>query len=251
MSDDTTILWEVARSTILDHINGVGELDKFTSWAVITATMFVGNANYIPEELEFIRHVRPEWIKPALEHPLCFGEVPSDIMPNTAGNSIHQLYHLTKWSTQAKDTRMDKMNSILEIGGGYGELARIIHALGFKGSYTIFDLPEVHKLQHLYLSKHLPMDSQVIYEQDPAGLAPYYDLIIGCFSLSEMPVELRDRIMFAASARSIMFVFQPEFYGIDNDAYFHSMAFELEHSYTSIENNPVLTTNWRYFYANP
>lgn len=43
--------------------------------------------------------------------------------------------------------------AIIEIGAGVGEFYAILRALGYKGSYWIYDLPEVKKFQRQYLDE--------------------------------------------------------------------------------------------------
>lgn len=43
--------------------------------------------------------------------------------------------------------------SICEIGGGVGQFYAILRALGYKGDYYIYDLPEVKAFQNLYLAE--------------------------------------------------------------------------------------------------
>jgi hypothetical protein len=43
---------------------------------------------------------------------------------------------------------------IVEFGGGFGSMCRLIGALGFRGRYVIFDLPPVLALQRYYLGLH-------------------------------------------------------------------------------------------------
>jgi len=248
-SNNTTILWDAARTAILDHINGAGEMDKFTSWAVITATMFVGNAPYLPRELQFVKEKRPGWLH-ALEYPLEFGQVPSDIHPGTCGNAIHQLYHLARWSL-FNPLFPDQYNRIVEIGAGYGEMCRLAYQLGFDGEYFIYDLPEVHQLQQLYLNKCLPIDSRVYYLDDPKYLPRDCDLLIGCFSISEMPLWLREEILRMVVPESYLIVYQPGFYGLDNDSWASSLyAQKLPDYFIIMDKNPDSNTDWRYFIAN-
>lgn len=68
---------------------------------------------------------------------------------------------------------------IVEIGGGYGYLARLIVERIKVGCYHIIDLPEVCELQRRYL-KGLPVES---FEQ-PTG--KIYDLVISNYALSEI-----------------------------------------------------------------
>jgi hypothetical protein len=43
---------------------------------------------------------------------------------------------------------------IIEFGGGFGSMCRLVHALGFRGQHIIFDLPPVWALQRYYLRLH-------------------------------------------------------------------------------------------------
>ena len=43
---------------------------------------------------------------------------------------------------------------IVEFGGGYGSMCRLVRKLGFKGRYVIFDLRPILALQKYYLGLH-------------------------------------------------------------------------------------------------
>lgn len=43
--------------------------------------------------------------------------------------------------------------SIVEIGGGVGQFYAVLRALGYKGSYYIYDLEDVQKFQQIYLNE--------------------------------------------------------------------------------------------------
>lgn len=47
----------------------------------------------------------------------------------------------------------DSPSHICEIGGGVGQFYAILRALGYKGKYYIFDLPEVQRFQGRYLAE--------------------------------------------------------------------------------------------------
>jgi hypothetical protein len=69
----------------------------------------------------------------------------------TSNNTIHQTYHL---SSYAQFTGFDIMDSdkIIEWGGGYGCMARIIKNVNPSCTYIIIDLPELCILQYIYLT---------------------------------------------------------------------------------------------------
>ena len=63
---------------------------------------------------------------------------------------IFQAYHLCRFE-EATGRPLASMPLIVEFGGGYGRLCQLAHDLGFRGTYVIFDLPEVAVLQRFYL----------------------------------------------------------------------------------------------------
>ncbi|CAN5653922.1 hypothetical protein BH23GEM9_BH23GEM9_22790 [soil metagenome] len=69
----------------------------------------------------------------------------------TSANRSHHAAHLAAY-TRTKGKRLWDSDSILEWGGGYGNMARIIRRLNPGVTYTIVDLPELLALQYVYLS---------------------------------------------------------------------------------------------------
>jgi len=149
-------------------------VSEFLTWPTIIETMFVGEIGYLsPMRAEMTLTDSFRW-----EFAIGGGEWG---LPTT--NLTNQAYHLFQWE-RATGRRVRDMNSIVEIGGGYGALARICHRLGFRGHYTIYDFPELSALQAYYLARHgLP---NVDCRSDFAG-GVSADLLVGIFSLVEMP----------------------------------------------------------------
>jgi hypothetical protein len=72
----------------------------------------------------------------------------------TSNNTIHQAYHL---SSYVKNTGINIVDSdkIIEWGGGYGCMARIIKNVNPSCTYIIIDLAELCTLQYIYLTSLL------------------------------------------------------------------------------------------------
>jgi len=68
----------------------------------------------------------------------------------TSSNRVHHAYHLVSYEATVKKA-IDSWDSILEWGGGYGDMARLIRRLNNKCTYTIVDVPELCALQYVYL----------------------------------------------------------------------------------------------------
>lgn len=157
------------------------DVRDFLGWSSIVATMFVGEAPYIT--LERTALLGANWGN-VLELQEWDGQ------PST--NLLHQAYHLLRWE-QVTGERVSDLDSILEIGAGYGAMARVARARGFAGRYTIVDLPEMVKIQQFYLAQY-----GVEAEWKRAGERVEAELLISLWSLSELPLHERSRLIESA-----------------------------------------------------
>jgi hypothetical protein len=138
----------------------------------------------------------------------------------------HQRYHLLR---MRRATGMDvrDLDRIVEIGGGYGGMCCEAFDAGFTGTYVIYDFPEMHMLQREYLKKR-GCAGHVIYTTDDGDVTPGVarnTLLIGLWSVSEMPMETRRKVMAMHDLFTYrLFAFQERFGGVDNREYFASLA---------------------------
>ena len=124
---------------------------------------------------------------------------------------IFQAYHLCRFE-EATGRPLASMPVIVEFGGGYGRLCQLAHDLGFRGTYVIFDLPEVAVLQRFYLRQVGIAVSEAREAQWPAsGVVTVVDVakltallrqrsrgeaaFVAIASLSEAPLALRETLM--------------------------------------------------------
>jgi len=217
----------------------VGDIDNFLRWPVITQTMFVSQANYLGIERAYIedKNVPIEESK--------VGNPPSD------GNLVHQAYHLARFmDATGEDVR--NYDYIFEFGGGYGCMCRLINELGFSGDYVIYDLPHFSALQRYYLDS-CRIDAEYVSEiwdikkllvkttdnslqlsnsQIPTGKK---SLFIACWSLSETPLKLREKIdLILPYFDSFLFAYQDMFSEIDNVNYFGEIK-KLDRKWTDVK----------------
>jgi hypothetical protein len=155
--------------------------DNFLSFSTIQQTMFVGNAEYTFQEFEEMKDKIDlqelndnDKFTVGHQHPLY----------PTTGNTIHHRYHLYQFERYS-DKSINQFSSIIEIGGGYGNTARLVKKMGFSGEYTIYDLQEFKCLQEYYLSHH----NTRLTERE---LDAHYDLLIATWSISEIPMHERE-----------------------------------------------------------
>jgi hypothetical protein len=214
------------------------DLLSFIRWDVITP-MFAGNEPYIaPEFAELQRH--PAWEarwKPAL-HESCIGNpIRYWRAPWTSGNVIHHAYHIMRLEELIRHP-IEDYKLIFEFGGGYGNFCRLIHRLGFKGTYVIFDLPEYSMLQRYYLAAHgLPVRDAGDCAQDTGNIYCLSDfaqlneclsanacdqsLFVAMWSFSESPAALREKFDALLAKITTHFVgYQSQFDGVDNIKFF-------------------------------
>lgn len=88
--------------------------------------------------------------------------------------------------------------SVVEIGGGVGQFYAILRALGYSGSYWIYDLPEVQQFQRMYLytvEHDTGMKMPLEFIGDP-------DLCVSFYALGEFDEELRDHYVKTVIKRS-------------------------------------------------
>jgi len=221
--------WTDKQRSIRQHIAERG-IDDFLTWPEIVTTMFVGDAPYIPLEMATLH--ADGWGRwgSAMEEddlggPLC--------LPDhnwTSGSMVHQAYHLHQWE-KATGIRVDSLSTIVEIGGGYGAMCKLIRRLGFTGRYIIYDLPELSFIQEWYLGK-LGVDVELC---SAPSLAPLdCDLLIALWSLSEMTDEQQISYLDSLSAKYVLVAaLDAPWQGQNNNYYIYNVK-------SNYEKRPIL-----------
>lgn len=193
--------WHKHRLMLREHVQR-DEIAKFLQWSTVVATMFVGTgAAFTPVQLS---RLTPRYLGAIAEPGV---GTPERYDGWTSGNLIHQAYHLMQWE-QATGKHVEELDSIVEIGGGYGALALICARLGFCGRYVIADLPELELLQRYYLSN---------CGVEGVGWIPVHELDEGCnllialYSITEMEVDDRWGILNNVPAQHLLLCHQTGF----------------------------------------
>lgn len=233
---DAESLWTQNRIDIRDKILR-DDPRRFLNWEVIRNTMFVGNAAYVEREFESLR--RSEQWQSHWKDAICDSNVGLPLrFPGYAassGNLIHHAYHLSQFGDRTIES-IKTFKTIVEFGGGYGSTCRLVRRLGFKGSYFIFDLPELSALQRFYLKMNgievadtchdaTEPDSVVcLSSQDDLAAAlqaQKIDLFLANWSLSETPLCLRDQFLpIVSTAQNFLIGYQDSFGEVDNRQFF-------------------------------
>ncbi|MBN1681015.1 MAG: hypothetical protein JW966_12065 [Anaerolineae bacterium] len=235
---DSEPVWTEHERALIEHVLNDNPR-RFLHWPVVRYTMFVTDSAYIPVELAALR-AQPEfetrWL-PALREVAAGWPRRSRYFPASSGNAIHHAYHLLMFE-QTTSTRVEDLDVIFEFGAGYGSMCRVAHALGFRGTYVLFDLPAFSALQRYYLRLlQFNVVSPETIEPGAPGVVCLDDaaqaqailargagsksLLLATWSLSETPLAFREQMKpLTKSFSAYLLAFQQTFQGVDNLQYF-------------------------------
>ena len=206
---------------------------------------FVHNRFYNVKFLtDILKAKSKKWIKLLKENNIG-NPVPFFLYKKTSGNRIRHVYLLKKIFDYAK---INKVDSVIEIGGGYGCMVSIFHTLNKKIDYTVFDLPEVNILQSYYLKSlgiksDLKSNNSISLIFELLILKKKFNylkkknkkiLIIANWSFSEMPLSLRKKMNFLFSKSDFLLIsFQQYFERISNLNYFQKLKLSIIKTHVS------------------
>jgi hypothetical protein len=151
----------------------------------------------------------------------------------SSGNRIREVFHLLNFENFIK-IPISKIRTVMEFGGGYGNMARIFYKINKNVNYTIFDTYSVNLLQYYYLKmlnipvkfnhkniKNITLNhkiSKCIYNKNNNK-----KLFIANWSLSESPIKLRKVILKKIiNFDFILISYQKKFETINNHKYFEN-----------------------------
>lgn len=89
----------------------------------------------------------------------------------TSANRAHHAAHLARY-TQVIGAPFWGAEHVVEWGGGYGNMARLVRRMSPGITYTIIDLPELLALQYVYLTAVEGKNPHVVAAADPFQLRP-------------------------------------------------------------------------------
>lgn len=198
-------------------------LERFKVWTSVLMVPFMSNSKhsqYIRLALNAI--TSDDLYANALVEPMVgmtaedynsFYRMFSDF--DTTMNRIQHLAHLLVCGYDHKFLQNAK--KIVEIGGGIGDMADIINKLGFTGEYIIYDLPEVGKIQNWY---HDQLGHTNIKHTSNMENLEDADLVIATWSLTEMPIDLRnDVVSKLVGSKNWLVAYSKEIFGLDNESW--------------------------------
>ncbi|QDC97808.1 putative sugar O-methyltransferase [Candidatus Methylopumilus universalis] len=221
-SSHSSLSWASYLTRLRDHIMN-DNINDFLNWEVIKKTM-----NFEAPYNEFMALKADKTMMPFLSEDKVGNPKPYYAYRASSGNLIHHAYSILQLK---KLIALSEIKSIFEIGGGYGSMRRLFSRLGFSGEYSIFDFSEFLALQQYYLSKVLDPFIQTNYISRSNQIKPSENglLLIATWSLSEMPIALREEILSRIQPDFVLIAYQNSFDGINNKIYFSSFETRFSH----------------------
>ena len=212
------------------------KLLNFLQNGFIQQMFFIHNRIFILFELLELKRDK-KWIywKRLIKENQIGNPVKYFLYPKSSGNKIHQVYHLKKYNDFSK-INFKQFKTVIEFGGGYGNMAYIFNKINPQIKYIIFDTYEVNLLQYYYLKK-CNLDVGIgINNSNKIKLIDNLDdlkkivkktkksnknLFIANWSFSEISLNLRKKLFFIFEKYPYqIFSFQKNFENINNYNYF-------------------------------
>lgn len=163
--------------------------DDFLRHPAILHQMFVGS-RYLGPELAYVR--------PRLPAPEILAEDPvggpptvdlDDPPVTTSPNLVHHVHHVLRYE-EVTGGRLARSRTVVEWGGGYGSLARVVRRLRPGVTYVVLDTPLFAAVQWLYLSAVLGEGHVMLHARAGAPVVPH--------RVNVVPIGLAGRLDVAA-----------------------------------------------------
>jgi hypothetical protein len=224
--------WATATNR-LRHLALHADPRAFLRWDVIVERMAARHSPITPIELAALQS-RPDWEsrwRPAIRECAAGRPYRFTDWPDSSEPLIQTAYALSRLELLA-GRPVTQWDTVIEFGGGFGNLCRLLHQLGHRGRHVIFDLPAFTQLQRYYLHSAGIMrdgDDRIVLTSDFAELerhvaalpADAWGMFVACWSLSETPLELRARVRPLVERIGRYAIAYQERYGeVDNVDYF-------------------------------
>jgi|TARA_R110000822_G_C15169714_1_gene479133 hypothetical protein len=131
--------------------------------------------------------------------------------------NLKNNHHFFKYNSLTKNNILD-FDRIVELGGGCGDFAKFVINMGFKGEYTIIDIPEILEIQ-----KHNLSGCKVNFT--PLAVPHKPDtLFVSTWGFSECPLSWREEIINTLNPNNWLITYQNQFNEISNENYFRRFS---------------------------
>ena len=157
--------FEIIKNELISNLN-----INFLRNKVLARTISVNTLPIIisPEGKSYLRYIQ-QYGKNEVSHFLIEDGIGKPFIISLKNCSsfvrIQHIYHLVKYCNETGN-KVSDINSIIEWGGGYGDMATILARLNTNLTYTIIDHPYMSALQYIYAAS-------VLKSTDRLNIVPY------------------------------------------------------------------------------
>jgi hypothetical protein len=207
--DSPRFTWNFRYKRLCEKIISEGCLDNMLSWPTVSEALFAGQTGRVRKELFSLPSsvIDKAYDAPYPPMPPSSPHVPS----GTYTRQAHIAYLLAKESLWWPDVQ-----TVYEVGGGYGAMAIILRRFGFRGAHYVLDHPVMDLIRHRVLLGVTGAGTVSARQHRPVPC----DVLIGVHSLCEIDVETRESILAEALAKHYAFSITKTYDGVDNVAWF-------------------------------
>ncbi len=194
---------------------------SFLKHPVIRRTMFMDFAGPLQkQELEYLEQkIPPQKLKELLKESKIGHPTITKWKYFTSHNSIHHLFHLERFKEET-GKNIESVETLIEWGGGYGNIARIIKKINPNVTYVIIDLPIFSFIQATYLSSILGKEEVNLIDSEEGSILknkiniiPLNRVIMEKLSIPQADLFLSTWALSESSAVSQEFVESKDYFG--------------------------------------
>lgn len=202
--------------------------DSWLQQPMIKRTMHPSHGSLAMKYLDYLRENAPHMLEGTMDNPYA---KPTIGIGGFSLSTLQYLYYIHLIDMKIAPT--NQIKEICEIGAGYALLPKLLEDIGFEGDYLVVDFPEFREFQSEYIKSttvgHVNTTFRTLNEEFSSTL--HHSLMLATFSLNEMPLADREKVIENLNHESFMFVFNRSFDGVDNLRWFNELALRLEDRY--------------------
>lgn len=209
--------WEKTNKYLSDlWIAGIP--DDFMQEPTFHGTVHASNEFLVLELPTLIDHMPNALFSKLLLHEPEYGS-PS-LVNGLSPTTVHQLYHLVRYQ-KATHKNLFAADHIVEWGGGWGNLARLMLIANPKMRYTIIDTPLYSRIQRQYFEHVMPDASVEFIDIENLSDQTTGDTFISTWALSESTPAAVDYVVDRNyfGAENILLAYDPGQEPFTNPAY--------------------------------
>lgn len=195
INSPNTPFWNAKREAFREQMLG-GNLENFLNWPVSTQTISSNAHLFTKQELSMMPpHYKSATYDTLVGNPNPYG--------HSSGSYIGAAYNFYILERETGYSIAD-MESVVEFGGGFGAMPAVARNLGFRGTWYMYDYPELLLLQEWYLSRCKVRNVEFIGEID--NLPEECDFFVAIHSLNEAPRDTQERFINHVKPRSFLVI---------------------------------------------